>query len=154
VKGVIMKKWKMMLVVFVLGCLLVAGCITETDPDTGKKTHRLDPNAAATIGKTADAGISILTIAGALWPALLPIVGALGGVYGAWKKINPKYLAAKTEAELYYGITESAVMTITDFKEEHPELWGRLKDEYWSNVISPEAENVIRALRGLPAKDV
>lgn len=146
-----MKKWKMMLVVFVLGCLLVAGCITETDSE-GKKTHRLDPNAAAAIEKTADAGISILTIAGALWPALLPIVGALGGVYGTWKKMQPKYLAAKTEAELYYEITESAVMTIEDFKEEYPERWGVLKDEYWSKVISPEAENVIRALRGLPER--
>ncbi len=149
-----MKKWKMMLVVFVLGCLLVAGCITEVDPDTGKKTHRLDPNAAAAIEKTADAGISILTIAGALWPALLPIVGALAGVYGAWKKMQPKFLAEKTKAELYYGITESAVDTIEDFKAANPKLWDELERKYWTGVVGPEAENVIRALRGLPAKDV
>lgn len=143
------------IVIVVIGlCLCVAGCVKGLDPNTGETTYRIDPNTAIKIEQGTEGGLSILTIAAAFWPALLPIVGAIGGIYGTWKKIKPKYLEAQSKANLYYSITDSAVRTIEDFKTANPKLWDELESKYWTGIVGIEAENVIRALRSLPAKNV
>jgi len=73
-----MRRW----IIVVLLCLFVTGCIKGIDPETGRETYRLDPNTAKSIEKQVETGVSLLTIAGALWPALLPVAGAAAGVLG------------------------------------------------------------------------
>lgn len=131
--------------------LLVGSCVSGVDLVTGEPTVGIDPNISAKIESGAEATIGILTILGAFWPILIPIMTGIGGGLATWRKIKPKLTEAQSEATMYYSATESVVTAIEDFKEKYPEEWDKLKAEC-SHTIGPQAENVIRAILGKPPK--
>ena len=140
-----MKKW--ILVLFAI-CLL-SGCITGMDAE-GNKTYQLDPNTGAKIEQGVETGVTILSVASVIWPFLLPFAAGLGSAYGIYRKsVKPKFETAQTEAEMYYSVASAVVEAIEQFKEENPDDWDKLEIEL-TKLIGPKAENIIRALRGLP----
>jgi len=140
-----------MAVVIVL-CLGVAGCIKSEGPG-GETYYRVDPNIAAEVERDVAVGITILQALSIIWPELLPagLLIATGGGLAVWKKLKPQLTEAQTRQALYYATTEGVVGAIEQFKETNPTEWKKLKKQL-DDLVGPEAENVIRALRGLPAK--
>jgi len=133
---------------------LTAGCITATDPVTGEKTYAVDPNTATQVEGVAQAVGSLAPLLGSTGAL---VGGAILGVVGAWRKVKPSLTEARTQAEHYHAATTATVEAIEQFKESAPEAWaqlGELIDERLSKqgIDSTTVENVIRAIRGLPAK--
>lgn len=146
------KKMLLVCTVAILCCASLISCSKGTDPETGKTTYRLDTKAADNIEKGVKTGLDIMAILSALFPVLLPVVGAGTGIYGAWRVVRPKLEIARDEANTYHIATSSLVTAVEKFKITNPEQWKDLK-EVLSDKLGPNAENVIRALRGLPPKD-
>ena len=138
----------------IIGCflLLVGGCVTSIDPETGAKGVSVDPNVAAQIEGGSAAAVGILTVLGSMWPILIPIATGIGGVMGALRTSKPKLVAAQSEASMYYSATEAIVNAIEGFKDVCPDEWKKLEQSL-AKSIGPKAENLIRALRGLPPKE-
>ena len=136
----------------VLLVLMLSGCEVAINPETGGKEYRVDPNRAAEIEQQVDVAGGILALLATIWPVLGPAAGAVVAGLATWRKIKPKVTEAQTEAKLYHSATASVVEAIESFKEEHPDWWKKLKTEL-VKVTGPNAENVIRALRGLPPKE-
>lgn len=136
--------------------LIILGCRTVIDPDTGEEFKVLDPNhPAVVVGETAAEG-------GA---AVSPLFGPIGGVVstllltglGYWKKVKPKLAQAETKAEQSYAVSATLVGAMEHFKKTHPGHWDNLKGHIETQMskqgVDPKTiENVIRGLRGLPAK--
>lgn len=85
------------------------------------------------------------------------IAGIAAGALGAWKKVKPGLTVAKTEAEQYHATSAALVQALESFKETNPTEWDKMgaliAAELNKQGIDPKnIENVIRALRGLPAK--
>ena len=130
--------------------LIVTGCVTGIDPNTGATTYNIDPNAATTAEKYVEAGASIMTVLAPIFPVLYPVLLITGGVLAAWRKMKPKVVKAQGRAEICHTTVEALVVAIEELKKVSPESWGKLKDEI---KVGPEIENIIRAIRGLPAKE-
>ena len=146
-----MKKW-LISIVFVLCMSCLSGCDKEID-DQGNVTYRADPCTVAKVEQGTEAGISLLGILSVFWPALIPVATAAAGVYGTYKKVKPKLDIARTEANLYHTSTHTLVAVIEELKRKQPELWAKLKPYLEDSKMSKNIENVILALRNLPAKD-
>lgn len=131
--------------------MLMGGCLSSIDPFTGEKKYRLDPNETAVWEKRGEAAVGIAGILSTFWPALLPFAGYGAHAIKAWKTVKPKLEQAQTEADMYHTSTRSIVLAIDEFKKSNPEDWAKLKDKL-EKAVGPEVENIIRALRGLPAK--
>lgn len=129
-----MKKW-FISVVFIL---FICGC--QANPQTGQA--ELKPDVVAAIDKAAEKTSEQLKIWGpaatAAYPPAAGIVGILGLLVGAWQK---------RKSNRAHGTTAALVSGIEEFKDANPTEWKKLKDRLH---IGPEAENVIRAMRGLP----
>jgi len=157
--------------ILIMVVLLVAlsGCLKQetTEPNSGKviTTYQIDSNSAAKLEATATQAQAIAaTVAAAAIP-LAPvfpwapvaggiattIAGILGAALGTWAKIKPKLIEAQTKQQIYYNATSSVVTAIESYKTAYPDQWTSLEAQL-IKAIGPEAENVIRALRGLPAK--
>ncbi|GAI88153.1 unnamed protein product [marine sediment metagenome] len=54
-----MKKW----IVGIVLALLVVGCVTSTDPETGEKLYGLDPNTVGGVESLVDTGLALGSIA-------------------------------------------------------------------------------------------
>lgn len=145
------RKWILFMIVSAV-LLFVSGCLMRIDPITGERTYQIDPNAIPAYEETAEAAIGILAILSTIWPVLLPAVGIAAGVYGTWKKVKPQLATAQSEAAMYHTATKSVVTAIENFKINNPKEWLIL-EERLKKAIGPNAENVIRALRGLPPKE-
>lgn len=139
---------KARLTICVVG-LLLAGCVTSTDPNTGAALYSLDPNAVASIERYVETGLTLGSVAGAIFPVILPFVTLAGGIFVAWKKIKPQVVKAQNRATLMHTGVTSLVVAIEELKKVSPEAWEKLKAEI---KIGPEIENIIRAIRGLPPK--
>ena len=143
------KGW--VLVVCVLS--LTAGCVTSVDPATGEKTYAVDPNMSTQVEGVAQAVGSLASLLGSTGAL---VGGVILGAVGAWRKVKPSLTEARTQAEHYHAATTATVEAIEQFKESAPEAWtqlGELIDGRLSKQgIDPKTvENVIRAIRGLPA---
>lgn len=138
-------------------CLLVmpiGGCLETTDPDTGKKTVSLDPNAAATGEGIAEAGIALAPLFGA---AGLAVATALAGALATWRKVKPGLMQARTEAEQGHAAGAALVEAIGEFRKTNPEQWdklgGLIEQQIAKQGMDPKTvENFIRGLRGLSPK--
>jgi hypothetical protein len=138
-------------------CLVaVAGCLTSIDPATGQRTYALDPNSpAVAIGEMVGTGAgAIAPFLGGTWGL---VVGAIAGLAAAWAKIKPSLTQARTKADHYYAATASVVTAIEEFKKSSPDAWLKLEtainEQLTKQGVDPKTiENVIRAIRGLPAK--
>lgn len=145
-----------MLWAMAVGLLLVGlvGCMTAVDPNTGQKLVSVDPNAAAMGETVAGAGAAIAPLFG-------PIGGGIGGILATllvvWRKVKPQLVTLKTQAEHYHASTAATVTAIEEFKKADPANWDKLKvlieGQLTKQGLDPKIiENVIRAIRGLPAK--
>lgn len=135
----------------------LAGCIKGTDPETGKPTWKVDPNAVAKVEKQVDAAAVILQILSALWPVLIPVATGVGGALAVWHNVKPKLTDAQTEAKLYHTLGQATILGIDKFKELHPKEWSDLMGNLEiikDKIISPDdrlkIDNLILALRGKP----
>ena len=146
-----MKKTMLLLVVLIALC--VAGCVESMDPATGETVYNVDPDAAAKVERGVEAGIGVLQALSIFWPELLPagVVIGLGGALATWRKMKPKLTEAQAREALYFATTEEIVTAIEQYKTDNPAAWKKLGDEI-GDKIGPEAENVIRAIRGLKPK--
>jgi len=131
---------------------LMGGCRVTTDPETGEKLVQVDPNTAAKIETGASAAATGLTVLSPFVPWLTPVAGIVAGVLGAWLKIKPKLTAAQSDATMYHSATESIVLALESFKTSNPTEWRKLSKILGDNT-GVRTENVVRALRGLPAKE-
>jgi hypothetical protein len=97
-------------------------------------------------------------VAGFFGPIGAGIAGLLTGGLTLWRKVKPKLVAARTEAQLANAAGQALVDAIEAFKTDHPEQWdsfGRLiSDQLTRQNVDPLViENVIRGLRGLEPKE-
>lgn len=142
----------------VVGMILfgVVGCTAITDPNTGETVRVLDPNSPiVTTGEAVAQGVSAIGpffgAAGGL------IAGIAAGALAAWRKIKPALASATTQAEQYHATAAAAVTAMEEFKAVSPEAWSKLgtlvSDQLTKQGLDAKViENVIRGLRGLPAK--
>lgn len=151
-----MRKRTFQLAIALLVLVPIGGCLEVTDPNTGQTTKVLDPNSPVVTGGEAVAqGVA----------AVGPFFGAIGGlaagiatgILAAWRKVKPSLVAARTKADQYYAAASATVTALEEFKKASPDAWSKmgqlLTDQMTKQGIDPKViENVIRGLRGLPAK--
>lgn len=134
----------------------LGGCITATDPVTGEKTYAVDPNSK--VVQSAEVAAEGLAAIGPLFGATGGLIAGLAtGVLAAWRKVKPSLIEAKTKAAQYYAATAATVTGIEEFKKTSPDSWEKLGElidaQLTKQGLDPKTiENVIRAIRGLPAK--
>ena len=149
-----MKRKKLVLfsVLFVL-CFSLASCTevtkTTTNPDgttTTTTTTELKPEVVEGMDKVAEVGEpaskSLAALLLGVYPPASAALGILGILFGAWNK---------RRANTMYGLTQTVVSAIDVWKTERPGDWEYLEEKL-TKMIGPKAENVIRAMRGLPEK--
>ena len=154
--------WVAMIVVSWLAVVgvvgMFTGCVKTVDPQTGQTLVQIDPKTGEVIDNVvapvATGAAGVLTYMG---PVGALVGGLLVGAVGAWRKMKPSLVAAKTEAEQYYAVAAGTVEAIEELKKEHPDQWKAMGDYLEKtlakqNVDVKTIENVIRALRGLSAK--
>jgi len=138
---ILMKRFLLIVVVALLA-IGIMGCVTN--PNTGER--EIKPEVVAKIDAVtipAEQSIEALApIAVAIWPPAAGILGILGLALGAWNK---------RKASNSYAVTESVVTTLEKWKVDNPEAWATLEAKM-SKSIGIDAENIIRAIRGLPPK--
>jgi len=146
-----MKKWFKVLLLAVVLSVGLTGCVESTDPASGETQYALDAEKAAEVEKYVETGITVLMALSVIWPGLIPagLAAILIGALAAFRKIKPQLVDAKSEAEQYHSTTASVVAAIEAFKESNPDDWTKLEEKL-KKALGPAAENIIRALRGLP----
>ena len=168
------------LLIVVLMILVIGGCTKLwVQPETGEtytpeekvvlpaeeqqvlvETTVVPEKVATTIDAVVNIGDKTIPIAVAgastFWPIAAPIFEGIGilllGIGGTWLKLRRPLTEAQGEAKQFYGVTAALVESIKQWRLERPEDWKYLEEKL-SNAIGDKAENVIRALRGLPPKD-
>jgi hypothetical protein len=111
----------------------------------------IPPETIETIDAVADVAAPLGVSLAILWPPATVIGGVLAGVAGAWKKMRPKLVEARSERDFAEAAGEATAYAIEEFKKAHPEEWNSLS-EALRDHHGPEIENYFRALRGLPPK--
>ena len=142
------KKWILINVVL----LVVAGCVTSLDPETGATLYSLDPNVVTTIEPLVEGGLTIGVILATLFPGIsiiTSLVTLATGIFGTWRKLKPQVTKAQDRATLMHTGVTSLVVAIEELKKASPESWEKLKNKI---KVGPEIENIILAIRGLPPK--
>ena len=142
---------KTLLICTVLCLFVCVGCDNILQ---GLSGFAADPNAsgAAERGVAGAAGVaSFFGPIGGL------IAGGLSTALLIWRKVKPTLAAANTKATQYHAAAASVVTAINEYRAEKPEQWEALSklltDQLAKQGIDPLiVENVIRGLRGLPAK--
>ncbi len=110
-----------------------------------------DPNTTLAVEGAAEAGVGILQALAVLWPGAAAGAAGLTVALKAWRNAKKNLATSETNSEQYYHATEGLVSAIGHYRNENPERWKKLKVKL-ENAIGPEAENVIRAIRGLPQR--
>jgi len=129
----------------------IKGCMKARDPVTGEETWVLDPNAAATAEQAVETGGLMATALGIVIPGAAGVGSLLLGILGAWLKMKKPLAEATNRAELSNAAGRAISDAIELWKEVKPDSWLELKAEL-TKAIGPDAENIIRGWRGLPAK--
>lgn len=139
-------------IVLMIVPLFLFGCTKETSKD-GKVAYKLNPIISEKIEAPIEAGGKLLEALGPYIPyastAGLALLSALG-IYRT--TVKPKFVAAKTEANLFHTGMHTVVMAIEDVKKKEPELWSKL-EPFLDSRIGTITDNIIRGLRGLPPKE-
>ena len=133
------------LTVLLFSVLIVSGC------EEFKRAASADPNTTDALEGAAEAGVGILQALAVLWPGAAAGAAGLGIALKAWRSAKKNLAQSETKSEQYYHATEGLVEAIHNYREENPEKWKKLKTEL-EEAIGPEAENIIRSIRGLPQK--
>lgn len=153
-----MKKVMIYLLLAILFVGHISGCITNTDPATGKKTTKWffdDPNTVKKVDEGAEAVVTLMTVLSAIFPVLTPVAGAAGGALVLWKKLKPKLVEAENQRDGYYAGGEVLAVVLEDIKINYPDIWKKIAPELEKGIkISTAIENAVRGFRGLPPKDL
>jgi len=133
--------------------ILAAGCTVTTDAN-GAKHYALNTNASDKVEGAAQVGVTLAPLFG---PIGMGIAGVLAGALGAWRKVKPTLTEAKTMAEQSHAAAKAVVDGLEEFKKTNPDTWAMvgtaIEAQLQKQNIDPLViENVIRGLRGLPAK--
>ena len=89
----------------------------------------VDPNIPAAntqIEDSVDAAITLTQALGALWPALLPIGTAAGGIFGAYKRLKPKIAEANESTDKCLAAGSTLTTILEDIKQNEPALWKKI----------------------------
>jgi hypothetical protein len=141
----------------VIGLIFMAGCVTYPIKDANgvvvATRTSLDPNNAAVkaVEPVLQAGQAVSTGLSVVWPVGTLIAGIFGATLAAWRKYKPLLTIAQTKADQAYNATSAVVTAIEKYKTDNPANWAALQAEL-EKAVGPTAENIIRAIRGLPAK--
>lgn len=139
------------LVLWVLIILMFAGCQQAVGPDGVV----LDPNAPPLIEPIVETGISLAQLLGAIWPPLIPIATAAGGLFAGYKRLKPRIQEAQKASDKYLAAGETLTNVLEDIKKNEPELWAKIGpriQEATSSSVVTALENTIREFRGLNTK--
>ena len=147
-----------MLVIISSMFMLLSGCQKVENPVTGNNEYRLDPNMVPKVEGGIDKGLTAGSIIASLvYPAALPTITLLAGIFGAWLKIRPRFNEYRDTNGLLYAIASSSVAGIDELKNSNPEAAAKLLETLeglLNKLVSAadrrKVENVIRGLRGLP----
>ncbi len=132
-------------------CFFLTGCDSILQALSGFAT---DPSASGAAERGVEGAAGIASFFG-------PIGGLIAGGLSTglliWRKVKPTLVAAKTKAEQYHAAAAATVTALESFKKASPDQWDALgkliEDQLKEQGINPLiVENVIRGLRGLPAK--
>lgn len=139
---------------------LFPGCVTEINPDTGRETTRVDPNAIDKIAGGAEGAGTLMQALGAIWPPAAVIGTAVVSIAGTLRKVRPKLEESQTKQRMYHSIAAAAAQAIDTLRKDQPALvdpllaeMERIKNKIISPTERAKVENIIRGLRGLPPKD-
>ena len=110
---------KALLIIGIMGIvMLFMGC--------GSEQTISDPNTVAAIESTADAAVTLTQGLGALWPALIPIGTAAGGILAAYKRMKPKIEAANKTTDKCLAAGSTLTTILEDIKNNEPALWKKI----------------------------
>lgn len=143
--------------VAIVTCLLLAGLCAGCDSlMQGLHSLAADPNASGTLEGGAEGAAGVASFFG---PIGAMIGTGLLGAVAVWRKLKPGLAAATTKAAQYHAAAASVVTAVETYRAENPDQWeslGKLiEDQLSKQGLDPLViENVIRGLRGLPAKEV
>jgi hypothetical protein len=140
----------MLAVVMLSLVLVVSGC--EALQRAAKQSQ--DPNTAPKVEAAetaAEGAVGILQALGVLWPGAAVGGAGLAAALRAWRNAKKNLATSNTESEAYFHTTEALVTAIEDYREKNPEKWKKLKASL-EDAVGPNAEAIIRAIRGMPMK--
>jgi len=155
-----MRKGIKILLVCIILCLPMSGCIKSTSPE-GVDLYRLDPNSVASVEAGVSLGAMIFQLLGEIWlPGLSGVAVSLLSILATWRKIKPQLTEAQTEGLLYYTLGSVTVEGIEAWKELNPDDWEKLKAELEKikdRLLDAEdrkkIDNLIRGLSGKPPRE-
>lgn len=133
--------------------LFAVGCEVSKDGEI-----RLNPDVAEKIEKSGELAVGIIeNVTPFAGPGAGILAGGLATGLALFKKYKPKLTESQTKAEMSNTVAGITVDTLETVKREHPEIWAECaekirKECLESNIDTKVLENVIRGLRGLPAK--
>ena len=130
---------------------LLAGCQQALGPDGVV----IDANAPPLIEPIIETGISLAQLLGAIWPPLIPIATAAGGIYAGYKRLKPKLQEAQVAKDKYRAAGETLTEVLEGIKIHEPDLWAKIGPKIQAATSSSAVtalENTIRKFRGLYAK--
>ncbi|MHA2065521.1 MAG: hypothetical protein ACXABY_14195 [Candidatus Thorarchaeota archaeon] len=126
--------------------------------DEGEKI-RLKPDVAAGIDTALEGGATGAAAGSVFFPWLAPVATALGAAGAVWKKMRGKVVATQKESEAYHTAGMVTTTALEEFKEVYPNEWAKLEvllaasaEKIVSKEDALKIENLIRGMRGLPAK--
>ena len=132
----------LLIILAALGCEEMKAAISEPNNPT-----------VASLEDAAEGAVGLTQVLGAIWPVLIPIGTAAGGVLAAYKRLKPKIIESQKQGDKYYAAGESLAAVLEDIKMNEPELWAKIAPKIEDAAKSAtEIENTIRGFRHLPPK--
>ena len=132
--------WIMILIVVLSGCDQANQIIS-------------DPNTMPQIESGAEAAVTLTQILGTIWPALIPVGAAGGGILAAYKRLKPKIVESQRQGDKYYAAGETLAAILDDIKLNHPDIWEKMKPKITEvTKAGSDLENTIRGFRHLPPR--
>lgn len=130
----------------IIGCvILFAGC------DAGTTTEIItDPNNITAMETAAEGAVGLTQALGALWPALIPVGTAAGGLLAMYKRLKPKVIEATKSSDKYFAGGKVLADVLDDIKKNEPDLWEEIGPRIDKAKGTVElADSAIRGFRGV-----
>jgi len=112
-----MMRWVFWVILAVLLIIVVSGCQELLQPVS------TEPNAPILIEPVVETGIGLAGLLGVLWPPLIPIATAAGGLFAGYKQLKPKLDEATSSKDKYFAGGEALAGVLENIKTENPDVW-------------------------------
>lgn len=134
-----------------LWCMIILSIMCAAGCEQGDGTIVTDPNTISQLETVAEGAVGLTQALGALWPALIPIGTAAGGVFATYKRLKPKIKESEEQGYKYYAAGETLANILEDIKINEPLLWKKIgpKIADATKTVS-DIEDTIRGFRHLP----